>query len=356
VTSYANTSADVADIIKAVSKNKPDWETAQKVFTLGKNSYRNLLPVEGKPISWRIMGLSMSANRGKEAYFLAAENYANYPDKGQYAYKPLHDALYAEGDFAAGSGKYSCCGVRQSYVSALSRFHGPIYYFHEADAGVLKAFANKDGAGIGFAYDELDDAVALLLAPRVVKKRDGSFAISGRVAPGYNFWDWSSAVAKDACAARSNKPDTPKKLLAALLAAKATVDPTKNTDGPTTSANYAAALLVAQRHVAATFVRAALKAAKDASSNYRSRPSASKCSTECGISESNLAAAHAYWYVIESGLATLGANPAALKAARDLVDPALVNASRTTFSTFATAVKTAVEGAGYSYKKDVWLC
>ena len=122
------------------------------------------------------------------------------------------------------------------------------------------------------------------------------------------------------------------------------------------SAAYAAKLREASRPIVATFVRASLASAKAAGKNYNKKPSASKCSTSCGLAKSDLAYAHAYWYIAESALATLGASPDQLKAVRDMVDPATVTARRDTGTKFAAAVKAAVESAGFNYRKEIYLC
>jgi hypothetical protein len=342
VTAYANTSLDVAQIIRSISKSKPDWATALDIYVNGKNSFRNI-----ETGIMRIMSLVMERNYGKEEYFAAAQAYYG---EVTYASRPLSDALTASGDFADGA-KWGCCGVRQGYASALSRFYGPLYFYHEADAGVLKA-AKGD---LQAAFDELDDAVACLLAPRVVSK-GGNLKISGRVAPSYNFWDWSTKIAKGACAVKSGKADTTKKLMATFKASKAIVDPATTTDPVAASIAYAAKAIEASRDIATTFVRASLASAKSAGSTYRKRATATKCSSSCGVSKMHLAQAHAYWYIAESALARLGAPADQLKAVRDMVDPSLVSAGRKTFSTFAAAVRQVVEGAGLSYRKDVFLC
>jgi hypothetical protein len=240
-------------------------------------------------------------------------------------------------------------------VSALSRFYGPLYFYHESDAGVIKA-AKGD---LTSAFNELDDAVACVMAPRVIrssKPADNGFKISGRVGSGYNFWDWSASVAKGACAVKSGKADTPKKLLATFIAAKATVNPETATDAAAASAAYAEKLREASRSIVATFVRASLASAKAAGKNYNKKPSASKCSTSCGQAKADLASAHAFWYIAESALATLGASAEELKAVRDLVDPATVTARRDTGTKFAAAVRAAVESAGFNYRKEIYLC
>lgn len=347
MTTYANATLDVKDILVAVGKSTPDWATAADVWTNGKNSFRNL-----ETGVRRIMKLTMERNFGVESYFAAAKDYYG---EATYASRPIDDALLGTNDFAAEGGKYGCCGVRQAYVSALARFYGPLYFYHESDAGVIRASKGD----VASAFNELDDAVACVMAPRVVrssKPSDGGFKISGRVGSGYNFWDWSASVAKGACAVKSGKADVPKKLLAAFVAAKATVDPATVTDPVQASVAYAEKLRDASRWIAATFVRASLASAKSAGKTYSARRSASKCSTSCGVAKYHLASAHAYWYIAESALATLGASPDALKAVRDLVDPALATARRDTGTKFAAAVKPVVESAGFSYRKDIYLC
>jgi hypothetical protein len=347
VTTYANATLDVQDILKALSKNTPDWAAAAAIWSEGKNSFRNL-----ETGVKRIMKLTMERNFGAENYFAFANAYYG---EATYASRPIEQALLGQGDFAADGGKYGCCAVRQAYVGALARFYGPLYFYHESDAGQIKAGQGK----IETAFNELDDAVACVMAPRVVrssKASDNGFKISGRVGPGYNFWDWSAAVAKGACAVRSGKADVPAKLLAAFTAAKATVNPGTATDPEQAAAAYADKLLVASRPIAATFVRAALASAREAAKTYTARPSASKCSTSCAVWRSHLAYAHAYWYIAESALARLGAAPEALRAVRDLVDPAVVTARRDTGTKFAAAVKPVVESAGFSFRKDVYLC
>jgi hypothetical protein len=281
-----------------------------------------------------------------------------YYGKITYASDPILTALTGTGDFAVG-GKWACCGVRQGYASAIARFYGPLYWYHESDDGVVKINNNALDTQFAFeaAYAELDDAVACLMAPRVVVRGD-AFRISGRVGPGYNFWDWSAKIAKGACAARSGKADVPKQLLAIFEEAKLLVDPAtaEMDDRPVAAAAYAAKLQEASRQIAITFVRASLASAKSAAKAHKSRASAKKCSTSCGLSKMHLAQAHAYWYIAESALFTMGASEVDLKKVRDLVDPSTAVARRSTFSDFAKAVRPVVESAGLTYRKDVYLC
>jgi len=346
-TTYANTTRDVADIISLVSQASPDWTAATDIYQKGKNSFRNL--TDGTP---RIMEVTMARDYKTEAYFAAAKSYYG---KATYASDPILNALTGTGDFAVG-GKWACCGVRQGYASAIARFYGPLYWYHESDDGVLKI---RGAGNYVAAYAELNDAVACLMAPRVVVRGD-AFRISGRVGPGYNFWDWSAKIAKGACAARSGKADVPKQLLAIFKEAKLLVDPatvdTLAVDRDEAANAYAAKLQEASRQIAITFVRASLASAKSAAKAHKSRASAKKCSTSCGLSKMHLAQAHAYWYIAESALNTMGAPAGDLEEVRNLVDPSTAVARHSTFSDFAKAVRSVVGKTDLSYRKDVYLC
>jgi hypothetical protein len=317
---------------------------------------------------------------------LSAKSY--YGD-GLYLDRPLGTALNGTGDYAEG-GPLSCCAVRAAMASAYQRFYPALYFFHEADVGVLR-LNNPDSPptaeGVALARQELDDAVACLFAPNV---KTAGGPISGRVSPGFNFYDWSTTLSREFCLynSRARSSDVVAKLLDVFLRASELLN-SETADLATVGPEYRTLREEAERYIVVSFVRGALSSAKQApgpataaisgkrrmlqgfarKTKKATTSAAAACSSRgCG-GLAPQAAASAYWYLAENTLSTLGASGESIARVRDLLNAVAAavqtgrkssspssSSSRAYYNEVRAAIRTAVEEAGFDFKAEIAKC